>query len=420
MREKEDRGSLHQKVMRTRELFDGTVWRGPCSILYQDGRITSVESLPEGSPVDADVVLPGLVDCGVTAQGYQEGPVRGNPYAPETAFATLCLAAGVLTVVDTGNDPGPLGHLTSMARGGVGPAIHYAVGRVADRPRRRGDRVWRRDPSGPLGIEVATGAEFLSCGDVDSETLTAVLSAAASDRLTVVLARAAAIGAPGLLFARGGWPSIVGFPDAPLFSREVAPTPDASWFAPQLRSRDLWTVDGLARVQGADRARAFLPYARHFDKPRGLIGRRVARDVLHRLYGDRDPSAVDYPVYDLTLSWAETGCCLAASGSGVAGLVPGDSLWHELVELEALLGTEAALRCATGSTAGLTPAWDAGRIAAGHPADLVVLRGADRSSGVAVLRAAIVAVVVGGRTHDVATLEDQLEDMNSRLQESLL
>lgn len=409
--------------IRAADLFDGRAWLGPTAIHHEHGLIVAVEPAPRPHPADADVVLPGLVDCGVNAQGYLEGPAHGMPFLPEDAFAVLCLAAGALTVVDLGNDLGPLGHLEQRAEDADGPRVVSSVARVADRPTRRCDRaVCPGRLESYLDLLQAAGGALVACGDVDEATLAALAARSWRRSLTVVLSRCLAGAAPGLLFATGPWPAIPGFPAYrdPLVDPGDAGTPAPGWFAPQLEASARWSIDGLMSAPDATRAQAFLPYARHFQKPRGVVGRRIGRDVLSRLYGDRDPDAVNYPAEGWAQQFTMAGRCLAASGSGSPGLVPGDSLWLELARLESVCGTQTALRCATGSTQGLTLGWSSGLVAVGRPADLLVLRGASRRSGIGELRASLRTVLVRGHPHDVDALEARVLALNRQCEEALL
>ena len=165
------------------DLFDGWQWRGPAVVDVHEATITGVRygeaSAPAGA-VRIATLTPGLIDVGVSASGYADLPSVTDPFAPERAFARMCLRFGVTTIVDINNSPAPLAFLESLAATGDGPLVVHSAGRLASTPTgrhditidvRRVDRVlqWQQD----------SGAVLASLGAVDPEVLQ---SGGSSDR----------------------------------------------------------------------------------------------------------------------------------------------------------------------------------------------------------------------------------------------
>lgn len=392
-------------------LWDGDRWCADVVVVVDGTAIRAVEragAKPGAGPAAAAgpadlrcrLLLPGLVDCGVLAEGYLEGPNTAQPFLPEEAFASLCLASGVTTVVDVGASLGPVTHLRDVAGTGAGPRILAAGVRLVSRPSRRADVRVRPGEVAPwLEALAAVGAPLISIGAAEDDLRAAALSAARARRLPVVIAPSEH---PGLEV----WRARSAADQAGAAPQDPCGETAQRWLIPQVEARSHWTVDGLLTVVGAERGRAFLPYARHFQRQRGFVGRRIARDVLTRLYGDRAAGDDPDEVLRTAAAGLVDGTVLAASGAGGAGLVPGDSLWAELARFALAAGNEAALRSATGSAA---KAFDptVGVVRPGASADLV-LCDASPADGPAAWRGGLHTVVRAGRAWSVADVEERV------------
>jgi hypothetical protein len=407
------------------DLFDGYRWLGPSTLTVAGGEVVSVEpgaagaaGAVGGATLRADAVLPGLVDWGVSAVGYADTPLVPHPFAAETAFARMCLRWGVTTVVDVANAPAPLAHLGELARRGAGPRLVHAGGRLCSEPTGRCDvLVDEGGADRAVAANELLGAALVSAGRLSGAGVrTAVVKAAAARGIPLVLSRQEPRETPGLLVAAElagpGVPAVPGF-------GEPVGEPGRWWYAPQLEAAARWTVDGLLAATDAALAAPFLPYARNFGRVKGFLGRRIGRDVLRGYYGDRAAADLGAGRERLAAAQLAAGTCLASSGAGATGLVPGLSLWAELDRLAALpgpdgrapAGPDAALAAATGVAGGLLPGRTGGVLTAGRPADLLLCDGVRRGAAPGELRAGLVAVVRDGVCDEVAVLAREVEAM---------
>lgn len=397
------------------DLFDGHRWRGPSTVLVEGGDVVSVEpGANPGAERRADVVLPGLVDWGVSAVGYADSPLVPHPFAAETAFARMCLRWGVTTVVDVANAPAPLAHLGDLAGQGAGPRLVHSGGRLCTEPTGRCDvRVDEGGADRAVAANELLGASLVSAGRLaGAGARTAVVKAAAARGVPLVLGRQEPRETPGLLVAPEP-----GLPPVPGYGEPVG-EPGRWWYAPQLEAAARWTVDGLLAATDAALAAPFLPYARNFARVKGFLGRRIGRDVLRGYYGDRTAADLGDDRDRLAAAHLAAGTCLASSGAGAAGLVPGLSLWAELDRLAALPGpaggadgVDPALAAATGVAGDLLPPPAAGVLAPGRPADLLLCDGVRRGMAPGALRAGLVAVVLDGICEEVAVLAAEVDAM---------
>jgi len=348
-------------------LFDGFAWSEQQVITIAGDRIVAVEPDDATSSVElrAGVVLPGLVDCGAVATGYSERPLS-DPFAPEHAFAAMSVRYGVTTIVDMGSALQSIAAPDAIAAGRR-PRYVFCGGRLTDQPTLRTDLVVTESTTGPIVAALAAaGARFLALG--------CFLDNGVRDR---VLAEAAAFGLPCAWSASSGardtpgwiWSPQALSPSALGFHQAV---PDC-WVTPTVHHAARWTIDGLLEADEAHLAAPVLPYARNFRRSKGRVGRRIGRDVLSSLYGERPDHDLGTHRPHVAVDALTERRCLAASGAGNPGLVPGLSLWRELAGLAELTNPTDALYAATGapSAAGLTPA---GRVVVGGPADLLLLR----------------------------------------------
>ncbi len=369
-------------------VFDGLEWIGPATVHCLDGRIADVAAgLDRAAEVRADRLLPGFVDVGVSASGYAELPDDAAPYAPEEAFARLCVRHGVTTIVDVENSPGPLSWLVELERRGRGPLVLHSAGRLASEPRGRHDVVVGSGEASTAVDAVAhAGAALVSLGLLDVDVERAVRDAARVAGLPIMTSRPTTPRTPGSTL-------------------EVA---DGSTFVvPQLLATRRWTVDGLIGADDAHLAAPVLPHCRHFARSRGRWGRAVARPLVGRYYGDRDPSLLpDLPERGVG-EVLRAGRCLASSAAGATGLVPGLSLWDEVGLLAALGGLDAALRSATSVPATALGRADLGRIRVGARADLLLVGPGAAVPSVDDLR----AVVLAGRLVETSELSTEVDDL---------
>lgn len=365
----------------TDDLYDGSSWVGPASLELVSGRVARVSPSLAPDGLRAAAVLPGLTDFGVRATGYQEPPF-GHPFAPETAFAALCLAHGVTGVVDIASGAPVIAHLRGLSARDEGPRIAAALARLATEPTDRNDLTTSRDTvDATIASYYNAGADLASLGCLAPETAQLARDAARSAGLTVVETKDAAGKAPGL----------------------TATTPTGtSYTVPQIEARARWTVEGLVTVPGGHLAAPFLPYARHFANGDNPASRRIAKKRLRRIYPDRHPlPALDDTAIRRALL---DGRCLASSGVGAAGLVPGLSLWRELEHLEQHdVPQPNLLHAATGAIRGALRQPIA--LGPGAPADLLLLGESGRGLDISSLRQAVAHVVVGGRVHARADLD---------------
>ena len=376
------------------KLFDGTRWLGPSVLTIHGGvieeisRWDGVESVDHGS----EVLLPGLIDSGAVVEGYLEGPAHGMPFLPEEAFAALSLAAGVTTVIDLGAGPNALAYFEELAAEGKAPMVFSSGARLVTEPTQRIDRVVRASTvESQLDALQAGDAALIRIGQMDQHLMAGIVESAHRRGMTVANSLHREPDAPGL----------------------VATKPDGTkWLIPQMQAHAVWDVPGMLQETEAGRARTFLPYARHFQSRRGVVGRGIARDVLRRLYGDRPE--ITPPTAETVGSAVEVGRCVAASGAGGVALVPGHSLWDELGRLGRV---ESVLATATSVASDL---WElaVGRIEPGAPADLVLLHQVEVESNPRSWRSAIKAVVAGGVLASVEDLESRLTQLVSVQEES--
>jgi hypothetical protein len=267
----------------------------------------------------------------------------------------------------------------------------HAGGRLCTEPLGRTDVVVTDAATADRAVaaNAAVGATLVSVGRVTDPAVGAALAAAAAAR-----------GMPLVLSRQGPRRETPGL--------EVR-TAGTAAYVPQLEAAARWTVDGLLASTDAATAAPFLPYARNFARVKGMMGRRIGRDVLRGFYGDRDPAQLEPDREQRAAKHLADGTCLASSGAGAAGLVPGLSLWAELDRLAALGGPAAALTAATGAASTVVPGH--GLLAPGLPADLLLSRGAGRDSPPSALREGLIGLVVAGNGMEVATLAAEVEEL---------
>ena len=390
------------------DAFDGERWLGPVRIVVEDDTIAEVESVVDAR-ADGDsvaLVTPGLVDFGVSACGYADATRPTEPFAAESAFAIMCLRWGVTSVVDLNNSIQVLRHLSTNARAGRGPRIAFAGGRLVSEPSCRNDlTVTLADVSGTIRAQLALGATVVSVGRVDVS-----LGRIVSDEV-----RRTGVPLVGTRYRRCDTPGIVVIPevrsDSGSADFDALLETEGAQYVPQLEASARWTVDGLLQASDAALAAPFLPYSRNFARNKGVLGRRIARDVLGRYYGHRDPGDLDDSREERALRHLAAGTCLASSGVGAAGLIPGLSLWAELSRLSQALDVSAALRAATASPADVLPGLHVGKLAPGYAADILLYGGVRRDSNIDSLRGGLVSIMVAGVTHavsDLSTSTDRL------------
>lgn len=394
-------GTPEPQRLHARRMFDGDAWQSDVTLELRDGRIAGVlpgaPSTSAGAPGAASVpvLLPGLIDCGVVAEGYLDGPAEStDPYAPELGFAHLCRAYGVTSVVDLGAGLG----CASRLLGSDLLNVVSAICRVGATPTRRGDLA--ADPAAVAallrGLHLL-GAEVVALGwwpDQAPDLVDAPASTVVRHRHT------GQVSVPGL---------------------HVRSAEGRDFIAPQEVACGLWTVPDMMTAQDATAGRSFLPYLRNYRGGSSFMGRRIARDVLTRLYGHRSsedlggwPQAAFEELPDTA---AVEHAVLAASGAGSAGILPGGALWDELEAIEGRLGTDVALRAATGNAAAAFPALGAGRIEPGARADLLVVgqpvgssgAGSSRECSIRTLRQGLEGSYLGGDYLSATAAWDEVE-----------
>ena len=310
---------------------------------------------------------------------------------------------------------------------GAGPRIVAAGPRLVSQATHRTDRVVDAvDLPRTLAGLAANGASLVSVGALEPEVRAKIARLAADAGRTLV--------AP---MADGDVPGL----------DVIAPNGVRAGI-PQLEAVSRWSIDGLLDAHEAAQAAPFLPYARHFQARGGRMGRRIARGVLDGLYPDRAAIDGEERMRRAAVLLAERRC-LASSGAGAAGLVPGASLWAELERFErcattadaraaqqaadlgdqqgqvrrepadALLRRDRALAAATGTPSACITGVAGGRIAPGRPADLLFADGVDADAAIAELRRHLSAVVIDGRHLDVEQLAARTDALVRRaLQEA--
>lgn len=387
-------------------LFDGFGWHGPCLLVIEDGVVSSIEPDQSSADLYAKTVLPGLVDFAVSASGYAELPDASAPYAPERSFARMSLRYGVTTYCDTNNSLGPLRYLEGLVVSGNAPRLVHSAGRLTAAPCGRHDiPVRAEDAEATVAALRQAGCGLLSVGLMpDAETFRRVCRAARAQGLAVVVSRQTLPEPPGLIVLR---------------DEQLDAVQDASdaWradlgglFVPQIHASARWTVEGLLEAHDAYLASPVLPHCRNFVRSGGRIGKRIARPIVGRYYGDHEPELLDQHLESHAREALEHGRCVASSAGGLTGTVPGLSLWSELERLAALSSFEAALRCVTSVPASALGRSDIGRVRAGAAADLLLCESGE-SAGLAGLRASLQTIVVGGRVLQAAALAVEVDEL---------
>lgn len=392
----------------TAHLFDGHRWKGPASVRVRGDVIVEVTDPVADADILATTVVPGLVDYAVSASGYTERPDPEHPYAPEEAFATLCLRFGVTTIIDIANEWPALACLDAGAKSNGLPQILYGGARLCTTPRGRHDIVVTGSTCEcVIRSQAALGASFLSLGKLDdADIVDRVVELAQELQLPLVWA-AQDYEVPGLFWTL---PEVTPVGEGPDWAAAIEDA--AAYFAPQLEASNRWTVEGLLAAEQAHLASPVTPYARNFARMSGFVGRRIGRDVLERLCGHRQTSMLRSDIAQIVCGFADRGTCLAASGAVAAGVVPGLSLWHEIERLSSLLGEPMkALHSATAAGAGLWPGIGPGVIDAGRRADMLLFDTQLGDGSVGEFHQDLHTAIVGGRRHEVAQLDKEVRIM---------
>jgi len=390
-----------------RELFDGHRWHDGVRFTMFGGRIGQLESAGRPAPGDEAVacVMPGFVDCGAVATGYTERPTD-DPFRPERAFAKLCLRYGVTTVFDLGSSLPVAAYLARS--GSPSPRMMHSGGRLVSVARTRNDIVVDASTAQTvLDALAAARCPVLAVGAIDDgPTQTTIVRHARRRGLSIAWsAHTPTVDLPGWLWTVH--PTAVPSPAARAFT---APVDDEVLVAPELEACARYTVDGLTDASEAWIAAPVLPYARHFAQSKGRLGRRVTRQVLEPMYGERDGDDLgSFRPIEVARA-AGDGRCLTASGAGRAGLVPGLSLWAEAQRIHDL-GTDEheALHAATGAV-GALGIRGIGTIREGGPADLLVLRSPPVVDG-RLDHHALSDVFVRGTRHRIADIAHEVDEL---------
>ena len=390
-----------------RELFDGHRWHDGVRFTMFGGRIGQLDSSARPEPGDEPVacVMPGLVDCGAVATGYTERPTD-DPFRPERAFAKLCLRYGVTTVIDLGSSLPVAAYLGRS--GQPGPRMVHSGGRLVSVARTRNDIVVDATTvQTVLDTLTAARCPVLAVGAItDRQTENTIVRHARRRGLSIAWsARTADVDLPGWLWSVH--PATV--PRAPALGF-TAPVDDEMLVAPELEACARYTVDGLTDATEAWIAAPVLPYARHFAQSKGRQGRRIARQVLEPVYGDRHGEDLG-PFRPIEVARAAgDGRCLTASGAGRAGLVPGLSLWAEAQRIHDL-GTDEheALHAATGAV-GALGIRGVGTIREGGPADVLLFRSQPVVDG-RLDHEGLSDVLVKGVRHRIAEIAHEVDEL---------
>ncbi|MBT1035950.1 hypothetical protein KJY78_06280 [Canibacter sp. lx-45] len=349
-------------------LFTGEIWMTDVTVVG-DRYIKYISSGKTRNAISFPLVLPGFVDAGANAEGYLETPVQNDtPFFPEEAFVGLCRAHGVTSVVDIGSSCN-VGHwLISQEKLNVVSSL----GRISSLPSLRYDFDVSADELLNLVAGLRKlGATFVTLGEISDFDITVLPCPVirSHSRQGMVI--------PGFIVQHGA----------------------SKWVCPQLAACSLWTVDGMLKASDASLGRAYLPHLKHFTGEGSFMFRRIARDILSKLYGDRKTD-------DLTdLSCAITKGdrdhnILASSGAGAAGIMPGAGLWTELKMLEQRIGFESALRTCTSNTGAAFPSLNAGFIKPEFRMDLLLC--SERAGSISQLESELVAIVIGGVLSSIA------------------
>lgn len=380
-------------------VFDGTTWHGPTQVTICGATIMSVMPWSgrhaPGEEIRCGLLIPGLIDFGASAWGYQESPRPADPFAPEGAFATLCLRYGVTTVVDLANSTTSLAQLHRTFTLGQGPRVVFAGARLCDTAHTPRDLIVERaDVGAAIDAHRGLGATFVSIGDVGDPDLLAHIHDEADARdLDLVEPFGTDAQVPGALWH--------GARDA---------------IAPQLEATSRWTVDGLLLADDAHLAAPVLPFHKHFARMKGRVGRRIAKPILERIYTDRTEDRLDPGLVPAAAAAIRSGQCLASTGAGGAGLVPGCSLWSEMQKIIMLSSIpDSGLVSTTGAADLLRATTGLGHIRAGGPADLVLIDDVGQTEHAYIdlpaLRSHVTSVMVNGTLHNTEVLDARVREM---------
>ncbi|MDN5892920.1 MAG: hypothetical protein L0H93_02745 [Nocardioides sp.] len=383
-------------------LFDGESWVDDVTIVEDGGMIVSLQQGHAAGADSVPTVLPGLVDSGAWIEGYVEGPLSDGPFFPESSFCTLCRAHGVTSVVDLGAGVGVARWLLHS------PMLNVlsAIARVCDIPTRRSDLVVDPTELGEVLECLQTlGARLVSLGLFDPVD--------SSERASVLARHGPVV--VGQHVGHRPRPSFLVLGDdqtvqAGLAAGSMVEPPRDAFVAPQLLATSLWTVDGMLRGGDGTQARPFLPYMKHFEGASNFMSRRIARDILTKLYGHQRPEDLDGGI-ETSLGRVSSDRILAASGAGTPGIVPGQAIWDELLLIEKLKGTEGALQSATANAADAYPGLGAGRVKAGYRCDLALVDVVPQPCRVADLRERLLGVVVGGEREDITVERLRIKEL---------
>lgn len=374
-------------------LFTGSNWLRSVKIIIIDGFITEIVSACNATGFfTCDVVLPGLIDSGVYAEGYKASCCLEDPFFPERQFAALCLSVGVTTVIDLGSSMAPMTYLSGLSETARGPRMIYPGFRFGKLLYRRGDITLDED-AGNCVASWQGGKKIVSIGFDDERAIEKRLKTELGHELVLYTKAQYNLGmeVPGITYE--------------LYSN--CQNSKLEWFAPQLSIIGKWTHEELRKAKSFASAKGFLPYAHYFDSEKGLFARKMPLETLERSFGKRPASALLPGTKLNMLAALKKGRCLTSSGSGWPGILPGNGLWDEMMSIEKLSSTEEALRCATGSASEMLAPLKVGTCQVGSRADMLLIDGASNRSSILGLRAGLRYVLISG--HVIDADQDELK-----------
>lgn len=353
-------------------LFTGDRWIEDVTIVGDE----IIYELKSGSTTNAityPLVIPGLIDVGVVAEGYLEGPSAVDyTFYPEEAFVSLCRSFGVTSIVDIGSSFAVSHWLSRHA--GINALSAFV--RLVDVPSRRSDIVFAADDGFNQSMAsclidhapiVVTNIDKYDCQN--------------NSRPVIFCRRFDGYDIPGFTVNSSG----------------------IEWVCPQAFASSVWTVRDLLDAEDVSMGRAFLPYFRHLVGDRSFVSRRFGRGILEKLYGFRDTAQLGgWP--ELCFKDWPSDRFLASSGAGVTAVLPGRALWDELLILEMNFGFEVTLKSVTTNPLRAIPSLNAGRVVPGLRMDLLLCR--NHANSISMLRKSIDAIVVGGCLSSIANERD--------------
>jgi imidazolonepropionase-like amidohydrolase len=407
------------------ELFDGhRLVKGAC-IRVEDGRISRVESreaepatLSRDRPTALRVAfaMPGLVDSHVHISGYREGMPAGAPFEPVKTFVRSCLYNGLTTLRDTGNNLETILYLRKWTEKNKGPRI-FGSGPLLDTPPLTWpfSRVVQTKEDARHHVEclrLETMDLIKSYVHITPEILGAIVESATEAGLPVAADCSATTPRQAARLGVRSLEHVANLLDEEMLGSALAPGLSLverarAWSRVELESRGVaslielllerqtvvcptllvsrrWClVEEMVNDPYLDYAAAVMPYHKYFKRLRGPVGMafggrymrqympipNLSRSELVEVQGGLQRMG------EMTRLLSQSGVrVVAGTDSPNPSLAPGFSLHQELSQMvHCGINPEAVLASATSSAASLLGQADAGVVAPGANADLLLL-----------------------------------------------